>query len=221
MIKSIKFLIISLLTIFLCFNCYAFSTLPQDYASSYSLSIVNFDSYPVQTFKYTLQLEESGLYTLLEKRIVGNHSYEYPILYGVWYINPDNETLVLNVNGLEIPFSWDDGVIVANSNTLGGLAVIAYSKNKLCTFNLMGMCQYDIIGDDKANVGEIKTYYVTTSSQNCYYNIDVDNNATIQEIKYSDTGDAIVTVKFNDSGDTKIIVNNTVFDVNVIENNQE
>ena len=217
--KLTELLIILFLTLSLCFNCYAFSTLPQDYASSYFLSIVNFDSYPVQTFKYTLQLEESGLYTLLEKRIIGGHSYEYPILYGVWYLNPDNETLVLNVNGLEIPFSWDNGIIIANSNTLGGLAVIAYSKNKICTFDFTSMCQFDIIGDDKANVGETKTYYITSSSQNCYYNVDVDNNATIQEIKYSDTGDAIVTVKFDSSGDTKITVNNTVFDVNVIENN--
>jgi len=210
-----KLLITLLLSLFFCFNCYAFSNLLQDYASSYSLSIVNFDSYPVQTFKYTLQLEESGLYTLLEKRIIGGHTYEYPILYGVWYLNPDNETLVLNVNGLEIPFSWDSGVVVANSNTLGGLAVIAYSKEKLCL--VRDGCRYDIIGDDKANVGDVKLYYITTSSPDCYYNIDVDDNATIQEIKYSDTGDAIASIKFNSDGVAKITVNNTIFDVNVIE----
>jgi len=210
--KKLAKILVTLLLLFLYANCFAFSTNPYDYAGSYSLFLITFQSQPVHSYKYTLDLEANGLYMLLEHQIIGEHTYEYPLLTGVWYIDPDSETIVLDVTGTPLPFYYDDGILIADSSVYN-LHIMMYNKTKLCYYSKV--CKYDIVGDDTASVGDEKTYYVTSNSDACRYNIDVDDNATVTNIHYTLTGDAIVTIQFNNEGITNLTVANTIFSINV------
>jgi len=215
-----KLIIIAMFIFCMCCNSFAFSTNAYDYAGMYTLVLLDFQSQPVQTYEYDLQIEESGLYSLIEQQIIGEHSYEYPILTGIWKIHPDSQTITLNAGGMDIPFSYDNGLLIGNNDNLSGLGIVAYDKSKLCYMMMNTTCKYDITGDDEAQVGDIKSYYISTNSARCYYNINVSEGASINEIKYTDTGDAILTVEFNNEGLTSIQVGNTIFSVNVRENQQ-
>lgn len=191
-----KRLMIAIMIAVFGFTASVYALEPSDVSGNYIVSLAYEANGSTYIDKYNIELDSSGLYYVYENRNIGGDIFRYPSIIGSYFIN-DKNNVVLNVNGDYIQLEQ------ISQNSLIGLKygiALSFTSEDACLFNTT--CEYSISGDDVVRE-EQSTYYISSNSSNCRYDISVDKG--MLSVEYTQQGDAIATVDFTNIDNETVV----------------
>lgn len=167
------------LCVFLTFVHTANALSVSDVAGNYNIIVADENSF----VQLDAALDSNGVYTVYEKRIVGGKTLEYPLLFGIFYVNTTGK-VSLQIGEKVLLLSYVGG------NLVGFIDGVSVSFLKYSFINTV--CEYTIekLFDN--------IFLIATNKENCYSSPVVEN-ADIVSIQYLQTGDAILTISLENS----------------------
>lgn len=206
-VKTIQYILIGLVLLALVgFAVRAFALEPADVSGNYIVSLAYESGGNTYIDKYSIELEDSGLFYVYENRNIGGNVFRYPSIIGSYFIN-SKDNVVLNIEGDHIELEQ------ISQNALIGLKhgiALNFTSEDACLFN--SACEYSISGKSTIDTEEA-TYYISSNSSNCRYDISVDKGMI--NVQYTQQGDAVVNL------DLSALDNQTVIELragNVVKN---
>lgn len=197
--------------IFMLSSIFAYCLTSSDLSGDYKL-ILSFNQDIPQIVEFDITMQNTGIYYIYEKRIIGNTVWNYPIIVDTFYIDGDDK-VILNAGSDKVIMIYTNGVLTGF--LYGSNVAVTIAKEVIGSFPCVtNIIELDTNGEIPSSLNKAR-FLITTNKKTCNYYPSV-KNADIHSYKYFETGDSILTIDTSDTSSSSLItinVGGTIFQI--------